>query len=56
LVGVFPGAVPPLIGCTAASGNLSIESWLLYSMLFLWQFPHLMAFAWIYREDYDRAG
>ena len=56
LVGVFPGATPPLIGWAAASGNLSFESWLLYSMLFLWQFPHFMAIAWMYREDYDRAG
>jgi len=56
LVGVFPGAAPPLIGWAAASGSLSLESWLLYSMLFLWQFPHFMAIAWMYRHDYDRAG
>jgi heme o synthase len=55
-VGAFPGAAPPLIGWAAASGKLSCESWLLYSMLFLWQFPHFMAIAWMYREDYDRAG
>jgi protoheme IX farnesyltransferase len=55
-VGALPGAAPPLIGWAAASGNLSVEAWLLYSMVFLWQFPHFMAIAWIYREDYDRAG
>jgi protoheme IX farnesyltransferase len=56
LVGAFPGAMPPLIGWAAASGRLSIEAWILYAMLFLWQFPHFMAIAWMYREDYDRAG
>src|SRR3984885_5290436 len=56
LVGAFPGAMPPLIGWAAASGRLSIEAGILYAMLFLWQFPHFMAIAWIYREDYDRAG
>jgi len=56
LVGAFPGAVPPLIGWAAASGKLSLEAWILYAMLFLWQFPHFMAIAWMYREDYDRAG
>jgi hypothetical protein len=55
-VGAFPGAAPPLIGWVAASGSLSLEAWLLYSMLFLWQFPHFMAIAWMYREDYSRAG
>jgi protoheme IX farnesyltransferase len=56
LVGAFPGAMPPLIGWAAASGRLSIEAAILYAMLFLWQFPHFMAIAWMYREDYDRAG
>ena len=56
LVGAFPGAMPPLIGWAAASGRLNIEAWLLYAILFLWQFPHFMAIAWMYREDYDRAG
>ena len=56
LVGAFPGAVPPLIGWAAASGRLNVEAWLLYSIVFLWQFPHFMAIAWMYREDYDRAG
>jgi protoheme IX farnesyltransferase len=56
LVGAFPGAVPPLIGWAAASGRLNSEAWTLYAILFLWQFPHFMAIAWMYREDYDRAG
>ena len=56
LVGAFPGAMPPLIGWAAASGRLNKEAWLLYAILFLWQFPHFMAIAWMYREDYDRAG
>jgi protoheme IX farnesyltransferase len=56
LVGAFPGAVPPLIGWAAASGRLNSQAWTLYAILFLWQFPHFMAIAWMYREDYDRAG
>lgn len=56
LVGAFPGAMPPLIGWAAASGNLNLEAWVLYGIVFLWQFPHFMAIAWMYREDYARAG
>jgi heme o synthase len=56
LVGAFPGAVPPLIGWAAARGTLSREAWILYAILFLWQFPHFDAIAWVYREDYRRAG
>ena len=56
LIGAFPGAMPPLIGWAAASGRLNSEAWTLYAILFLWQFPHFMAIAWMYREDYDRAG
>ena len=56
LVGAFPGAAPPLIGWAAASGTLSREAWVLYGVVFLWQFPHFMAIAWMYREDYERAG
>jgi heme o synthase len=56
LVGALPGAMPPLIGWAAASGGLSTEAWTLYAILFLWQLPHFMAIAWMYREDYDRAG
>jgi heme o synthase len=56
LVGAFPGAMPPLIGWAAASDRLTFQAWTLYTMLFLWQFPHFMAIAWMYREDYARAG
>jgi heme o synthase len=56
LVGAFPGAMPPLIGWAAASGRLNSEAWTLYALVFLWQFPHFMAIAWMYRDDYDRAG
>ena len=56
LAGAFPGAMPPLIGWAAATGTLSLGAWILYAILFLWQFPHFMAIAWIYREDYVRAG
>jgi protoheme IX farnesyltransferase len=55
LIGAFPGAVPPLIGWAAARGRLDPEAWLLYATVFLWQFPHFMAIAWMYREDYARA-
>ena len=56
LVGAFPGAMPVLIGYVAATGKLDPEAWQLYAILFLWQFPHFMAIAWMYREDYARAG
>ena len=56
VAGAFPGAMPPLIGWAAASGRLSAEAWVLYVILFLWQFPHFMAIAWMYRDDYARAG
>jgi protoheme IX farnesyltransferase len=56
LVGAFPGAMPVLIGYVAATGKLDSKAWLLYAILFFWQFPHFMAIAWMYREDYARAG
>ena len=56
LVGAFPGAMPVLIGYVAVAGKLDAPAWLLYAILFLWQFPHFMAIAWMYREDYARAG
>lgn len=56
VVGAFPGAMPPLIGWTAATGQMSTGSWVLFAILFLWQFPHFLAIAWMYREDYGRAG
>ena len=56
LIGAVPGAAPPLIGWAAARGRLDSEAWMLFAIVFLWQFPHLMAIAWMYREDYARAG
>jgi protoheme IX farnesyltransferase len=56
VVGAFPGAMPPLIGWAAVQNRLSLEAWILYAIVFLWQFPHLLAIAWMYREDYARAG
>ena len=55
-IGAIPGAMPPLIGYAAASGLLNWEAGVLYAILFLWQFPHFYAIAWMYREDYERAG
>jgi heme o synthase len=55
-IGAFPGAIPPLIGWAAARGSLSLGAWILFAILFLWQFPHFLAIAWMYREDYARAG
>lgn len=56
LIGACPGAVPPLIGWAAARGRLDPEAWVLFAIVFCWQFPHFMAIAWMYRDDYDRAG
>ena len=55
-VGAYPGAMPPLIGWTAARGEIDVAAWVLFAILFLWQFPHFLAIAWMYREDYGRAG
>jgi protoheme IX farnesyltransferase len=55
-VGAFPGAAPPLIGFAAASGALTVEAWILFAIIFLWQFPHFYAIAWMYRDDYAKAG
>jgi protoheme IX farnesyltransferase len=51
LVGAVPGAAPPLIGWTAACGHLDPAAWVLFAIVFLWQFPHFMSIAWMYRED-----
>lgn len=56
VLGAFPGAMPPFIGWVAATGAITIEAWVLFAILFLWQFPHFLAIAWMYREDYARAG
>ena len=56
LVGAIPGAAPPLIGWAAARGRLDPAAWTLFAIVFLWQFPHFISIAWMYREDYARAG
>jgi protoheme IX farnesyltransferase len=56
LVGAIPGALPPVIGWSAVRGSLDAEAGVLFAVLFLWQVPHFLAIAWIYREDYERAG
>jgi heme o synthase len=57
LAGAIPGAMPPLIGWAAASSTIATgNAWILFAVLFMWQFPHVMAIAWMYREDYGRAG
>jgi len=56
VVGAIPGALPPMIGWAAARGSLSLGGWVLFAILFFWQFPHFMSIAWMYREDYKRAG
>jgi protoheme IX farnesyltransferase len=55
-IGAFPGALPPLIGWTAARGIIEWPAVALFAILFVWQFPHFMAIGWMYREDYGRAG
>ncbi|MBI5773556.1 MAG: protoheme IX farnesyltransferase [Verrucomicrobia bacterium] len=55
-IGAVPGALPPLMGWTAARGEITIEGWSLFAILFFWQLPHFLAIAWMYREDYARAG
>jgi len=55
-IGAFPGAMPPLLGWTAARGRIEWPAVALFAILFVWQFPHFMAIAWLYREDYGRAG
>jgi len=56
IVGAVPGALPPVIGWTAARGHADFESWILFAILFLWQMPHFLAISWLYREDYKQAG
>jgi protoheme IX farnesyltransferase len=55
-IGAFPGALPPLMGFTAASGKITAGAWVLFAILFLWQFPHFLAIAWMYRDQYAKAG
>lgn len=56
IIGAVPGALPPVIGYAAAAGTLDFRAWLLFAILFLWQLPHFLAIAWLYRDDYARAG
>jgi protoheme IX farnesyltransferase len=56
VVGAIPGALPPLMGWTAARNGVSAEGWALFAILFFWQLPHFLAIAWMYREDYQRGG
>src|SRR5688572_16796037 len=56
LVGAVPGALPPMIGWVAARGALTVEAWALFAIVFVWQIPHFMAIAWLYRADFSRAG
>ena len=56
VIGAIPGALPPVIGWAAATNGLSQGAWILFGILFLWQLPHFLAIAWMYREDYARAG
>jgi heme o synthase len=56
VIGAIPGALPPVIGWAAATNNLSQGAWVLFGILFLWQLPHFLAIAWMYRDDYARAG
>jgi protoheme IX farnesyltransferase len=55
-IGAIPGAMPPVIGYAAAAGTLTLQSTVLFAILFLWQFPHFYSIAWMYKEDYARAG
>jgi protoheme IX farnesyltransferase len=56
LVGAVPGALPPMIGWVAGHGTLTAEAWALFAIVFIWQIPHFMAIAWLYRDDFTRAG
>lgn len=55
-IGAIPGAMPPLMGWTSAANEISLPALILFAMLFLWQFPHFLAIAWLYREQYKKAG
>jgi protoheme IX farnesyltransferase len=56
VVGAIPGAMPPLMGWTAASNNITVVAWALFASQFLWQFPHFLSIAWLYRHQYAQAG
>ncbi len=56
LIGAVPGAAPPVMGCSAATGEIGLLAAMLFAILFLWQMPHFLAIAWLYRNDYQRGG
>lgn len=56
IVGAIPGAIPPMMGWTAVSGRVDVVAWVLFAIVFLWQLPHFLAIAWLYRADYAKAG
>ena len=56
VIGAFPGAMPPLMGWTAAANEITVPAWVLFAILFFWQFPHFLAIAWLYRHEYAKAG
>lgn len=56
VIGAIPGALPPIIGWAAIANDLPIKAWVLFGIMFLWQLPHFLAIAWMYRDDYARAG
>jgi protoheme IX farnesyltransferase len=56
VIGAIPGALPPIIGWAAVANELPVKAWVLFGIMFLWQLPHFLAIAWMYREDYARAG
>ncbi|HWI16504.1 MAG TPA: protoheme IX farnesyltransferase, partial [Vicinamibacterales bacterium] len=56
IAGALPGALPAIIGWAAATNTLSIEGWVLFGIVFMWQMPHFLAIAWMYRDEYARAG
>jgi len=56
IIGAVPGALPPLMGWTAARGEIDIAGWSLFAILFFWQLPHFLAIAWMYKDEYGKAG
>jgi len=56
VIGAIPGALPPIIGWAATANELPVKAWVLFGIMFLWQLPHFLAIAWMYRDDYARAG
>jgi len=56
ILGAIPGALPPVAGWAASAGTVPFQAWVLASIIFLWQLPHFLSLAWVYREDYEKAG